>query len=895
MAKRRSSNKRSSRYNRSSVGSVALNPNSEVYSEGEPFWWNNLTSNANPNLVKYNAMNETSKYLDSGSQTEFSNSTNTWWKELDSSDSDVSNNLPKTQSNEQPDATAKTTKTTISDSDKESSPRSTQKRKIKIRGKSKRSKSNAFLKAIDDSENSESSKLIQESSIAKSINNNTANTKSLEKSDFTEKRMSNKDNNVTTSTDQSHTTDKIMKLKPTVFRKRYKEKKENAFENLIKSVEDRHDETEKSGMISTNSVDKLIERSSLSEGNVLNESKERTLQMHSSTKNSFKQPIVNAKISKYDGSYMYHNRSDSTFETESDYISEPLQKESFATDKHTDPIIDSTASKTINSSYVNNKKTKSPKTYNKNKTPLKHMKHTDTLNESNISERSTHSKINSSNRSINVMQQKRITEEDTIKEINDDNPTSQTLLVNEISKVLMNLSHSKHKTANLESDSTKHSVNLSHSKRRKTNPESDDIIITTSFKHNNNTISDSIHDVTKSFANDNLGNVSKMNVSKKQISTVSSHSNTIFSENAIEDMNENEKFREPMSASLLKRTSVHNISNLNKGSFSKDIDETQSKELDISASTSKHKSKTSLFNKENDHIISNLNEESFSKDIDETQPKELDINASTSNYKTKRTTDIVANHDDQNVHDTDQLRHKTVNSVNTGQQRKINEYFTFTSPTLASLTKAKLSQNNQVIKKTKKDEEIKARLEKEKDTVDKGINVYLNKIQESTRLKGKEIIEKIKKHQTEETKKQPKKSKFNKAYLINGKIYKRPKLPRPQPWVTDRFYRHLWKVMAPKCKLLTRVESEKFVKKLSTVVSTIIKSKKYENYKTQLDDLMIQMAHLGIIYTRNDFYDFCYEFLPYDFRVKVVPMINPGNVKNIPYDPEDLHKPLLKE
>ncbi|XP_020286915.1 rhoGEF domain-containing protein gxcJ-like isoform X2 [Pseudomyrmex gracilis] len=134
---------------------------------------------------------------------------------------------------------------------------------------------------------------------------------------------------------------------------------------------------------------------------------------------------------------------------------------------------------------------------------------------------------------------------------------------------------------------------------------------------------------------------------------------------------------------------------------------------------------------------------------------------------------------------------------------------------------------------------------------------------------------------------------IDKAFLVNGKVYRAPRLPRPKHWATDNLYRFLWKRMEPKYNLTTRVKSEKFMQELAKTVSFIERRKKYENYKNELEALMKEMARLSIICSRNDFYDFCIQFLPYEFRIKVVPMLLPGNKKNIPYDPEMLHTPLL--
>ncbi|XP_016840816.1 GATA zinc finger domain-containing protein 14 isoform X2 [Nasonia vitripennis] len=145
-----------------------------------------------------------------------------------------------------------------------------------------------------------------------------------------------------------------------------------------------------------------------------------------------------------------------------------------------------------------------------------------------------------------------------------------------------------------------------------------------------------------------------------------------------------------------------------------------------------------------------------------------------------------------------------------------------------------------------------------------------------------------------ELKKQRKKP-IDKAYYVNGKLYKQPKLPVPKKWVTDRLYKYLWKHMEPKFGLNTRVQSEKFVMKLSNVFTVVTRREMYENYKEDVDDLMVSMAELGIIKDRYDFYRFCREYMPYSFRIKVVPMQLPGNLRNIPYEPELVHKPILPD
>ena len=193
---------------------------------------------------------------------------------------------------------------------------------------------------------------------------------------------------------------------------------------------------------------------------------------------------------------------------------------------------------------------------------------------------------------------------------------------------------------------------------------------------------------------------------------------------------------------------------------------------------------------------------------------------------------------------------------------------------------------------------------RDKDKVD-GIKRELEKLKkrEITRMnddkqknekKSSSEASKIKKvEEGRKPQKQRSMRQIHKAFLVNGKRYRAPRLPRPQYWITDRLYKYLWKCMEPRFKLETRVVSEKFVHQLSNVTTLIVKRKSYSNYKAELHALMKEMARLGIIRTRNDFYNFCHDFFPYELRAKTVPMLLPGNKSNIPYDADKLHEPLL--
>ncbi|KAL2717043.1 putative serine/threonine-protein kinase [Vespula squamosa] len=838
MAKRKSINKRKSRYShRSSAGSGFLDPNSEILEEEEPFWWNNLTNNVNSQLAKYNAANETSKYLDSDSQIQSTSTNHEWWKMLETSDSEDLNNLPKQSET----VSLKYKKIITSDTDENENDLPLQKRKIKMRNKSKRSKSNAFLKALNDSRNSESSESEQKDSITKPTNNASTSKKSLQELDSTQKHMNRKSNDsITTSIDQSHTTDKILKSKPYAFRKRYKEKSENAFENLLKSNEDLHNKTEKTEMISKSSFDKLIEKDHTSKENVLDISTKENKSEISSSETVLKNSIINPETSKRDNDLIYLNRTDSSFSlsnsnNENDYLKIQLnpmhetshknvstnvsinQKESSVVEKDTNLSIDASTSKKINDSTANNEKIENHETTNKRETSLANIRYT-----------SNKSEMENSNSNVRktmyASKHESMNERNLTTEINDKNNTFQTLSTNIASKSLMNLSNSK-------SEKT----NIMENKR-------------TSFKISSepDNIKSSMY--SKSFTDYNSINNEPTEVgvfSGNQIHTINSGNNSVHTVNVITDASKNTTLKTKMSTSI--------------------------------------------------HDIPELNEENVLTNKDKIQTEDSSMKALSLNKNSLTTKDIVTDNKNDNEHHVDQRNHEISDSINTGHQKKINEYFTVINSKLVSPTKAKGSKHFLPLSNTKEDEEIMARLNKKQKTIiSKAVNVHLTKTKDS-QLKKKQIIKNIEKLRMGNTQKFSAKDKVDKAYIVNGKVYKRPKLPRPKYWVTDRLYRFLWKIMEPKCKLLTRLHSEKFVQELSDIVSIITKSKRYENYETILNNLMKKMANLGIIRTRNDFYNFCYDFLPYDFRVKVVPMILPGNIRNIPYDPKTLNDSLLEE
>lgn len=727
-----------------------------------------------------------------------------------------------------------------------------QKRKITMRNKSKRSKSNAFLKALNDSKNSESPESVKKNSITKPTNNASTSNQSLQKLHSIHTNISRESNDsIPSSIDQSHTIDKILKSKPNVFRKKYKEKSDNAFENLLKSNENIHNKTERTETISRSSFAKLIEKNHTSKESVFDTSREENKSKMSSSRTvPFKKSIIDPI---HDNNLIYHNRTDSSFNLSNNSnenddleiqpnhtnvlshknVSENIsinQKESSVVEKNANLIMyPSTSFKKTNESTTNNEEIENRETINKGETSLANIRHVHTLNKNGM-EHSKNFSINNSNVRKTIYASEHdesMNERNLITRSNNENNISQTLSTNISSKISMNLSNSKPRKTN----------NLGKKK----------ISFIISSEPNN--INNSMYD-RNSIDHDSI-NITKIGISSgNQIHTINSSNKSVHIANVITDASES-------------RTS---------------------------------KTKTFISENTSIHNIPELNEKNVLKDNDKIQTKDLDMNALSLNKKALRTIDVVTNDNEQNdnEHYVDQHNHKILNSINTGQKKRISDYFMVTNSKFVSPTKARQSKHFQ-LSNTKEEEEIKARLnKKQKININKAVNVHLTKAKDA-QLKKKQIIEKIKILRQEEKQKYSAKDKINEAYIVNGQVYKRPKLPRPKYWATDRLYHFLWKIMEPKSKLLTRVHSEKFMEELSDIVSSIVKSKKYEDYVTILNKLMKKMAKLGIIRTRNDFYNFCYDFLPYDFRVKVVPMLLPGKGRNIPYDPETLHKSLLEE
>ncbi|XP_014609802.1 PREDICTED: dentin sialophosphoprotein-like isoform X3 [Polistes canadensis] len=849
MAKRKSINKRLSRYShRSSAGSGFLNPNSESLEEEEPFWWNKLSNTTASHSKEYSAFNDTSKYLHADSHIQSVGGNHQWWKVLETSDSSQSEGRIEAAQQEIQN------KYITSDTDEEETDLPLRKRKIQIRKKPNENISNIFKKALDDSKSLESSESnLPQNSITKHTNDTPPpSKKSLQELDHTKKQTSEIKDTSNKSTDQSDISNKILKPKHNIFRKKLKNKSYNAFENLFEANDDSDNKSEKIETSSSNSSAKLMDKKNTSKKDVLDKSKKEKSKLSSSGATVFKTSITNPETLNYnDNDLIPQNRSNSSFSLLSsseksshlqlipklthDHSNKSTsknistnQKESSIVEKIVDTTMHSTTPTKVRNSATN-KIIESREIGNKNETSLASVRHINTPNKSKM-EDSINLRINNSNlrKNINASQRESIDERNLTDRIIDKSAKFETISTDMASTNFTNLSNSRSTEIN-DIERKRMSSSLS--------PESN-------IKNNTR---------DRSLTKNNSMNITEKGVisPENQMHTINSDNKSWHTANVIKDISKNETLKKNIST--LQKTSIHNISN--------------------------------------------KNEENLLKANNKTLVKDLDMNAVSLKQISSRIMDVVDDPDDkQNANYIDYPNREISDIINTDRQKKINEYFTSTTSKLISPINARQSKHLQSLSNTKENEKIKKKKE-----VAKKPKIHISKFldtqfatEKNPSLKKKQILEKIQELRNMETNKSKTKKIIDKAYIVNGKVYKRPKLPRPQTWVTNRLYQFLWKIMKPKYELFTRVRSEKFVQELSDVVSIITKAKKYEDYETLLNNLMENMATEGIIRTANDFYDFCHNYLPYDFRVKVVPMLIPGKGRNIPYDPKTLNEPILK-
>lgn len=426
-----------------------------------------------------------------------------------------------------------------------------------------------------------------------------------------------------------------------------------------------------------------------------------------------------------------------------------------------------------------------------------------------------------------------------------------------------------------------------------------------------NKSTDLISSVIGTYVEDNniskkQGNDCSNKSQKESVDTYSKTQNKIFDESDLSITFEIES--DEIEKKSTRKTSITNTSSLSDNEKQKSMEKNRNEESDksknlMSTTIKKHIEDKNILQKEQEsNRLSKLQNESMDTHLKRQSKIFNEPNLSTAseskeieNKSTKRGSIanalFLSDSKKQKVKENDKVANKSFmirsrtdkdSNVSKGQ-KSIRNFLTPKDALPAS----------QILCDEEKVKEIRRELEKVKEKEMASMGTNRVKFEEKSFFQGrKKELGRGKKLQT--LQKQDRSTKqIHRAFLVNGQKYKPPRLPRPQPWITDRLYKYLWKHMESRFKLETRLVSEKFIHQLSNVTKFIMKCKSYLDYENELYALMKEMARLGIISTRNDFYHFCQDFFLYELRVKIVPMILPGNKRNIPYDANKLNEPLL--
>ena len=382
---------------------------------------------------------------------------------------------------------------------------------------------------------------------------------------------------------------------------------------------------------------------------------------------------------------------------------------------------------------------------------------------------------------------------------------------------------------------------------------------------------------------------------KESVDAYSKTQNKIFDESDLSITFEIES--DEIEKKSTRKTSITNTSSLSDNEKQKSMEKNRNEESDksknlMSTTIKKHIEDKNILQKEQEsNRLSKLQNESMDTHL-KRQSKIFNESKEIENKSTKRGSIanalFLSDSKKQKVKENDKVANKSFmirsrtdkdSNVSKGQ-KSIRNFLTPKDALPAS----------QILCDEEKVKEIRRELEKVKEKEMASMGTNRVKFEEKSFFQGrkKEVGRGKKLQKQDRSTKQ-----IHRAFLVNGQKYKPPRLPRPQPWITDRLYKYLWKHMESRFKLETRLVSEKFIHQLSNVTKFIMKCKSYLDYENELYALMKEMARLGIISTRNDFYHFCQDFFLYELRVKIVPMILPGNKRNIPYDANKLNEPLL--
>ncbi|XP_063222590.1 putative uncharacterized protein DDB_G0282133 [Bacillus rossius redtenbacheri] len=107
-------------------------------------------------------------------------------------------------------------------------------------------------------------------------------------------------------------------------------------------------------------------------------------------------------------------------------------------------------------------------------------------------------------------------------------------------------------------------------------------------------------------------------------------------------------------------------------------------------------------------------------------------------------------------------------------------------------------------------------------------------------------------------------------FLVNGKMIRARRLKKPAPWFSKKLYDVLIRACEIKYGALRhRRKAEEFAGELHRLVKEVLKKKK--DYEGIVEVIKKKLFKIGVIETLDDFYHFIRDFLPEEFRYKVIP------------------------
>lgn len=175
-------------------------------------------------------------------------------------------------------------------------------------------------------------------------------------------------------------------------------------------------------------------------------------------------------------------------------------------------------------------------------------------------------------------------------------------------------------------------------------------------------------------------------------------------------------------------------------------------------------------------------------------------------------------------------------------------------------------------------------------------------LEERIRARLQEVIEQAKKKGTREEEElssvlKPKNDQARVARKARSEekekrigVAAKPQLKKPAKYANRRLYEHVIKKIKPRFGIDAVLKAEEVVVSICETVKLVTRRKAYQ--KRAVESLKKELAAAGLVETTFDFYNFVRDFLPQDFREKVIPCIQPGT--NIVHPPKDAKDPFEK-